>query len=228
MVAALIPLAIVIDITLLLVSYPSALEIILVTNVPIFALAFGGAFLSFRRTQRAIERASTTPQESPLEKLKERNTGRRAPTESDTTPISEEEEEEADVFLGETEAAKSERQVNLFLQSLKAKEMDLGSGPMPGFEARPQSVIVEPTVANPQPVEQPAPKPPPTEEKSKSKKKYKDYELSPEKLKVPAFICRCGHPHRFVCLQCGTTAENAIKNKKMHWIEWVPEMGATS
>ena len=54
----------------------------------------------------------------------------------------------------------------------------------------------------------------------------KDYAKSPEKLKVPAFVCRCGHPHRFVCLNCGMTLEKASKKKGMHWVEWVPEMGA--
>ena len=54
----------------------------------------------------------------------------------------------------------------------------------------------------------------------------KDYTKSPEKLKVPAFVCRCGHPHRFVCLNCGLTLEKATKKKGTHWVEWVPDMGA--
>jgi len=61
---------------------------------------------------------------------------------------------------------------------------------------------------------------------TKPSEKSKNYLLSPEKLKVPAFVCRCGHPHRFVCLDCGMNLENAAHRKGMHWVEWVSELEA--
>ena len=57
-------------------------------------------------------------------------------------------------------------------------------------------------------------------------RKKQAYQTSPQKLKAPAFMCRCGHPHRFVCLTCGMTTERALKKKGMRWLEWLPEMGA--
>jgi len=51
------------------------------------------------------------------------------------------------------------------------------------------------------------------------------YYPTPEKLKAPAFMCKCGHPHRFVCLECGMDSDKALKKKGMKWVEWIPEMG---
>jgi hypothetical protein len=50
------------------------------------------------------------------------------------------------------------------------------------------------------------------------------YRFSPDDLKVPAFICKCGHPHRFLCVTCGMTLKEARGKKGTRWVEYVPEI----
>jgi hypothetical protein len=215
-VAGLVPLALIIDFALLYVSFPNATEYLVFIDVPIFAGIGAILFMSRRRAQRTEKKEP--PPTSALDKLKERNGGRRAPTESAKSILDNDEEGEAEVFMQTLDVEKSASDVDQILQRIKARDMDLGVGPIPEVEAREPPEIVEQGRPVPQQVT--------AEKKAKFNGKTKDYALSPEKLKVPAFICRCGHPHRFVCLTCGLTAEVAVKKSKMHWVEWVPEMGA--
>ena len=62
--------------------------------------------------------------------------------------------------------------------------------------------------------------------RSESPKPKYSYSKSPERMNLPAFLCSCGHPHRFVCLACGMTVEKALNKKDSRWVEWLPEMGS--
>ena len=233
-VVALLPLAIVIDSALLVASFPDAPKYVGIIDVPIFVFIAVAAVLS-RRRKSPLDEKNVSPTTA-LDKLRERNGGRRAPgSNSHSPPLNEAEEEEAEVFMERTYVESHAQQVNEILQRMKAKEIDLGAGPIPEIEAREPSEIVEPGESVDEQPNEPekvprfdASKKQITEPKKveKSKGKEKNYTLSPGKLKAPAFICRCGHAHRFVCLTCGMTTEQAAKSTKTHWVEWVSEMGA--
>jgi hypothetical protein len=220
-VAGLVPLALIIDFALLYASFPNALLYVVAIDVPIFAAIGVVVFISWKRAQPPQGAKESAP--NPMDKLKERNGGRRAPTNSAKSILDKDEEEEAEVFLETPDVEKQARDVDEILQRMKAKEMNLGVGPDPEVEARPQPIIVEP---EPEPESQLRVESPVVEPEVKPKGKVKDYALSPDKLRAPAFICPCGHAHRFVCLTCGMTVEQAAKKSKTHWVEWVPEMGA--
>jgi len=234
-VIALVPLAFIIDFALLFVSFPDALKYVGIIDVPIFTVIAVAIVLSRRRQSLSVQMRD--PLTTALDKLRERNGGRRAPGINDSNPPSNEtEEEEAEVFMEGTDVENHAQQVNEILQRMKAREIDLGAGPIPEVEAREPSGIVESVESTKE--QTPAPhmvsksdvtkQQTATPEKiSKSNGKVKNYSLSPDKLMAPAFICRCRHPHRFVCLTCGMTTEQAAKNSKTHWVEWVPEMGST-
>ena len=214
MVIALIPLAIIIDFALLYVSFPNATEYIGIIDFPI-AVTIVGALIFARRRRRANGEKVTIPQTTPLDKLKQRNGGRRAPTQAKSI-LDQDEEEEAEVFMGTPDFEKKARNIDEIMQRMKARDLNLGAGPGREVEAPPQPLP-----------EEPEPSATPTSGKeTDSKRKLKDYVLSPEKLKIPAFVCRCGHAHRFVCLTCGLTVEQAVKKNKTHWVEWVPSTGA--
>jgi len=235
LVVALVPLALIIDFALLYVSLPDAPKYVGIIDVPIFVVIAVAAVLSRRRRSPLVEQMKAPPATA-LDKLRERNGGRRAPgLNSHSPPLNETEEEEAEVFMEGTNVESHAQQVDEILQRMKAKEIDLGAGPIPEIEAREPSEIVEPGESVGEPPNEPekvpksyASKEQTTEPKKveKSKGKEKNYTLSPGKLKTPAFICRCGHAHRFVCLTCGMTTEQAAKSTKTHWVEWVSEMGA--
>ena len=214
MVVALVPLAVIIDVALLYVSFPNAAEYVALIDFPI-AVGIGGALFFSHRRRKAEAELIATPGPNPMDKLKERNSGRRAPTAAKSI-LDKNEEKEAEVFLETPDVEKSSRDVDEILQRMKAKEMNIGVGPGQEVDVHPQAAVVEW-------------KPPASglvlDPEIKSKK-YKDYVLTPDKLKAPAFVCRCGHAHRFVCLTCGMTIELAAKKPKMHWVEWAPEMGA--
>ena len=217
MVVALIPLAFIIDFTLFYVSYPNAAEYVGIIDFPIVVAIIGALFFARRRRRASATEKVAVPQTTPMDRLKERNGGRRAPVSSAESILDQDEEEEADVFAGTPDVGKRARDVDEILQRMKAREMYLGAGPDREVEARPQPIILEP---------EPPPAKQPTEPEVGPKGKIKNYVLSPEKLKVPAFICRCGHAHRFVCLTCGLTVDAAAKKSKTHWVEWSLEMGA--
>jgi len=204
-----------IEAAMFLVSFPNALQLSLISDVPLAVIVGGVAFLLRRRGNPRVVQAEV-PQALALDKLRVRNGGRRAPVKSAESILDQDEEPEADVFAGTPDLEKRARDVDEILQRMKAREMYLGAEPDREVEPRAQPIIVEP---------EPGAERPTLERESKPKGKIRNYVLSPEKLKVPAFVCRCGHAHRFVCLTCGVTVEKAAKKSKTHWVEWVPEMG---
>ena len=216
MIVALIPLAFVVDFALIYASVPDALRYVGVIDVPVFVVILVAWILSQRRKTILVEQKAVL-QTTALDKLRERNGGRRAPVTSAKSILDKDEKNEAEVFLETPDVEKRVQAVDETLQRMKARELTLGSGPDPEVEARPQPIIVESEPSAIRLMLEPETKP---------KGKSKNYVLTPDKLKVPAFVCRCGHPHRFVCLTCGLTAEQAVKKGKTHWVEWVPEMGA--
>jgi len=216
MIVALIPLALIIDFALLYASFPDAPRYVGIIDVPILVVVSVAFVLSRMRKTQSVEQKAVPPT-SALDKLRERNGGRRAPTRSAKPILDRHEEEEAEVFLETPDVEKRSQDIDETLQRMKARDMNLGVGPDPEIEARPQPIIVKP---------EPSAERVTLESETRPKGKIKNYVFSPAKLKVPAFVCRCGHPHRFVCLTCGLTAEQAAKKSKMHWVEWIPEMGA--
>jgi len=235
MVVALVPLVLIIDFALLYVSFADAPKYVGVIDVPIFVAIAIAVVLSRRRKSLTVEEKKAPPTTA-IDKLRERNGGRRAQESNDhSLQINEAEKGEAEVFFEGAGTENHARQVDQVLQRMKAKEIDLGVGPIAEIEGREPSEIVEPGEPADEKTTELAevPKSKPAKEQitepkkvEKSKGKVKNYSLSPDKLQAPAFICRCSHAHRFVCLTCGMTTEQAAKNSKTHWVEWVPEMGA--
>ena len=92
-------------------------------------------------------------------------------------------------------------------------------------EAFQSTVIEEPSFHPEQEYQIPLP-PKKMMDLSESPKLKLAYSRSPERMNLPAFLCSCGHPHRFVCLACGMTVEKALNAKGTRWVEWLPEMGS--
>ncbi|HXW95545.1 MAG TPA: hypothetical protein VEJ19_07560 [Nitrososphaerales archaeon] len=211
-IVALIPLVLVIDFALLYASFPDAPRYVGIIDVPILVVVSVAFVLSRKRKAQPAKQEATPT--TALDKLRERNGGRRAPTGSGESILDHDEVEEAGVFMGTPDYEKRARDVDEILQRTKAREMSLGAGHDNAVDAHLQPLFMDPD--------------PPAEKQLSEpevKAMLKNYVLSPEKLKIPAFVCRCGHAHRFVCLTCGITVEQAAKKSKTHWVEWVPAMG---
>ena len=217
-VLALVPLAIILDVALLVASFPDSLEFVVGIDVPVFAAVGAVAFLSFRRQRKSARGEGRTAPSLTPDRIISNAVNHRDPkpprTNSNLTE-SKEEAEEAEVFLGDNNAKQSAYNVADILARMKTKEdEDLGVRPVPGFEPRVHQATAR--ALGEEPVEE--------MEKQPGEPEAKGYSLAPDKLKMPAFICRCGHTHRFLCLQCGLNVETAVKKKKMHWVEWRPEL----
>jgi hypothetical protein len=216
-VVALVPLAVVIDFALLYVNFPNAMELVLLVDVPIIAVVGAGAFLSFRKRKASNKSEPSTPQTASAKMISDAVNHRESkpPRRAANLRESEAEAEEADVFLGGHGVEKSARDVDMILSRMRARDTDtdLGVSPTPGIEPHVHQNTAQVLAEQP------------TEEMEKQPRE-REYEMSPEKLKIPAFVCRCGHAHRFVCLTCGMNVETAMKKKNMHWVEWTPDMVA--
>jgi hypothetical protein len=218
-VAALVPLAAVIDFALFYVNFPNATELVLLVDVPIAAAIGASAFLSFRRRGAPTKSRFVSSQGASTKMISDvvNHRDSKPLRSAQGLPESETESAEADTFLGGHGVEKSAQDVDMILSRMKARDEDakLGVGPAPGTEPRMHEDTAQVLAEEP------------AEEMEKQLSK-REYETSPEKLKVPAFICRCGHGHRFVCLTCGMSVEAAMKKKSMHWVEWTPDMVANA
>ena len=219
-VLALVPLAIILDVALLAVSFPDALELVLGIDIPILAAVGAVAFLSFRRQRKSAAQVRVAPSLSPQKIISNavNHLDPKPPRTNPNLPESEAEAEEAGVFLGGKNTEQPAQGASDIFGRMKAKEdEDFGVRPVPGFEPRVRQATAR--ALGEEPVEE--------MEKKPGEPESKGYSLTPDKLRAPAFICRCGHTHRFLCLQCGLNVETAVKKKKMHWVEWTPEMVET-
>jgi hypothetical protein len=202
----------IVEAALFLISFPNALQLALIADVPVAVIVGGVAFLLRRRGKLRVVQ-SGVPQATGLDKLRKRNGGRRAPHADETAMMDKTEGEEADVFLGEDSVGKSAENVDTILSSMRARDEDtnLGVRPAPGIEPHMHQKTAQVLA------EEPA-------EEMEKRPSEREYQTSPDALKIPAYICRCGHAHRFLCLICGMNVETAIKKKNMHWVEWTPDM----